>query len=101
MQENPLRTNEINGNTLNLNVPESSKENYYNKYGLRHNCYKFQDFEDYLMTVFGEGDGACILDDDFPEAYDVWIEDLEHEDYVRFANIYGKLKKGEINEKRD
>ena len=89
--------NKVDGNHLTMNDPESSKEKYYNQYGLRHKSYIFKDFEDYLMTVFAEGDGACVLDDDFPDAYNSWIEDLEHEDYVRFGNIYGRIKQGENN----
>lgn len=95
MKKNPLNSNEVDGNVLNLNVPESSKEKYYNQYGLRHSAYIFRDFEDYLMTVFSEGDGACVLDDDFPDAYESWSEELEYEDYIRFGNIYGNIKKGE------
>lgn len=91
MERNPLSDSDIDGNTLNLNVPEFSKENYYNQFGLRHKGYIFKDFEDYLMTVFAEGDGATVLDDDFPDAYDSWVEDLEYEDYIRFGNIYGRI----------
>lgn len=87
--------NEVHGNTLNMSHPDSSKEYYYNQFGLRHKSYIFKDFEDYLMTVFAEGDGATVLDDDFPDMYNKWVEDLEYEDYVRFGNIYGKIKKGE------
>lgn len=92
--KNPLNAVEVNGNTLNLNVSESSKEKYYNQYGLRHSAYTFKDFEDYLMTVFAEGDGACVLDDDFSDAYTDWSSDLEYEDYIRFGNIYGRIKEG-------
>ncbi len=97
MTKNPLRASEVDGNTLNLNLPESSKEKYYNQYGLRFKDYRFKDFEDYLMTVFAEGDGACVLDDDFPDAYSDWSAELEYEDYIRFGNIYGRIKKGESN----
>ena len=89
MERNPL--NSIEGNHLTMSNPDSSKENYYNKFGLRHTDYIFKDFEDYLMTVFAEGDGACVLDDDFPDCYDDWVQDLEHEDYIRFGNIYGRI----------
>ncbi len=99
MDKNPLNSKEIEGNTLNMSHPDSSKENYYNQFGLRHKDYRFKDFEDYLMTVFAEGDGACVLDDDFPDMYDRWIEDLEYEDYCRFGNIYARIKQGEFNAK--
>ncbi len=97
MENNPLNSKEIDGNTQNLNIPEPSKEKYYNQFGLRHKDYRFKDFEDYLMTVFAEGDGGMVLDDDFPDAYTEWTEDLEHEDYIRFGNIYGRIKQGENN----
>ena len=90
---NSLNDKDIEGNTLNMSHPDSSKEYCYNQYGLRHKDYRFKDFEDYLMTVFAEGDGACVLDDYFPDFYDSWVEDLEHEDYVRFGNIYGRICK--------
>lgn len=87
--------NKFNGNHLTINDPSSSKEIYYNQYGLRHKSYKFSDFEDYLMTIFAEGDGSCVLDDDFPEAYDEWLGELECDDFIRYGNIYGNIKKGE------
>ena len=98
MYKNPLNDNDISGNTLNMSHPDSSKEYYYNQYGLRHKSYIFKDFEDYLMTVFAEGDGATVLDDDFPDAFTDWTEDLEYEDYIRFGNIYGRIRQGEKNE---
>ena len=91
MEINPLNDSDVDGNTLNLNPPESSKEKYYNKFGLRHKDYKFKDFEDYLMTVFAEGDGSCVLDDDFPDAYDFWLCDLDPDDFIRYGNIYGRI----------
>ena len=95
---NALNDNDIDGNTQNMSHPESSKEYYYNQFGLRHKSYIFKDFEDYLMTVFAEGDGATVLDDDFPDAFTDWTEDLEYEDYIRFGNIYGRIRQGEKNE---
>ena len=85
--------NQVEGNHLTMSHPDSSKEYYYNQFGLRHKSYLFKDFEDYLMTVFAEGDGACVLDDDFPDAFENWTEDLDIEDFFRFGNIYGKICK--------
>jgi hypothetical protein len=85
----------VEGNILTMSHPDSSKEYYYNQFGLRHKDYKFKDFEDYLMTVFAEGDGATVLDDDFPDAYSDWTEDLSYEDYYRFGTIYGRIKQYE------
>lgn len=95
--KNPLNSSEVDGNTLNLNPIHESKEQYYNQFGLRHKSYRFKDFEDYLMTVFAEGDGATVLDDDFPDAFDNWLCDLEPDDFIRFGNIYGRIKQGENN----
>ena len=58
---------------------------------------KFKDFEDYLSQVFAEGDGYTCLDDDFPDAFDDWLCKLEPDDYIRFGNKYGEIKKGEAN----
>ena len=93
--ENAL--NSVDGNTQNLNNPESSKETYYNQYGLRHKDYRFKDFEDYLMTVFAEGDGATVLDDDLPDSFDWWLQGLDCNDFIRYADIYARIKQGEIN----
>lgn len=93
---NQPNLNKVDGNHLTAEEPQSPKENYYNQYGLRHKSYIFKDFEDYLMTIFAEGDGATILDDDFPDAYSDWTEELCYEDYIRFGNIYGKIKSNDV-----
>lgn len=101
MERNPL--NAVDGNHLTMNDPESPKEHYYNQYGLRHKSYVFKDFEDYLMTVFAEGDGSHVLDDEFPDAFDEWLCDLETDDFIRFGNIYGRICKcqdGQINQEK-
>lgn len=91
MTRNPLNDEDISGNTLNLNPVESSKEEYYNKHALRHKDYRFTDFEDYLMTAFAEGDGSIVLDDEFPDAFDSWLCDLESDDFIRYGNIYARI----------
>lgn len=97
MGNNPLNDSEHDGQSMGINGPEITQEKYYNQYGLRHKTYKFKDFEDYLMTVFGEGDGASVLDDDYPDAFNDWLCDLEPDDFIRFGNIYGRIKQGENN----
>ena len=95
MAKNPLNDADHDGQSLGIQPPETTKEKYYNQFGLRHKDYRFKDFEDYLMTIFAEGDGAMVLDDDFPDMYEKWSEELEYEDYIRFGNIYGRIKQGE------
>jgi hypothetical protein len=75
-----------------MSHPDSSRENYYNQFGLRHKDYRFKDFEDYMCTVFAEGDGACVLDDDFPDAFDQWIQDVDIEQWFRFGDIYARIQ---------
>jgi hypothetical protein len=99
MEKNPLNDNDVDGNTLNLNLDnDRTVQDYdkvYNQYNLRHKDYIFKDFEDYLCTVFCEGDGYTCLDDDIPDAFDDWIQKLEIEDWLRYGTIYGSIKQGE------
>lgn len=74
---NQLNNSDNDGQSLGVNPPESSKESYYNQFGLRHKSYIFKDFQDYMCTVFAEGDGATCLDDDFPDAFDDWVQDID------------------------
>lgn len=53
----------------------------------------FTDFEDYLAQVFAEGDGSHCLDDLFPEAFDEWLQELQADDWILYANKYVKLIK--------
>lgn len=91
MTKNPL--NAVDGNNLTTNAPESSQEKYYNQFGLRHKHYIFKDFQDYMLTVFAEGDGSTVLDDEFPNRFDDWVQELEADDWLRFGNIYGNICK--------
>lgn len=52
----------------------------------------FNTFEDYLSQVFVMGDGSHCLDDDFPEAFDEWLCDLEPDDWIKYGNQYAKIK---------
>lgn len=59
----------------------------------------FKDFEDYLSQVFVMGDGSHCLDDDFPEAFDEWLCDLQPDDWLSYGNKYAKLKDWRSNAK--
>ena len=87
--------NTVEGNTITMSHPDSSKEYYYNQFGLRHKDYTFKDFEDYLMTVFAEGDGATVLDDNFPDSFNDWLEELDIDNFIRFGTIYGDICKNQ------
>lgn len=93
MAKNPLNDADHDGQSLGIQPPETTKEKYYNQYGLRHKDYRFKDFEDYLMTVFAEGDGATVLDDNFPDSFNDWLEQIDIDDIIRFGTIYGNICK--------
>lgn len=49
---------------------------------------KYLSFEDFLqdqhaLDYYG-------LDDDMPDSYDSWIENLDSDDWIRLGNKYGK-----------
>jgi len=53
-------------------------------------------FEDFLEEYHSE-QYPEILDDDLPDAYMDWESQLEIDDWMRLANIYGqRLMKGKI-----
>ena len=63
---------------------------------------KWTDFEEFLSEKFAESIRYTendVFDDDFPDAYSDWSEELCYEDYIRFGNIYGRIKQGESNVK--
>ncbi len=46
-------------------------------------------FEEFLVDK--HADQYIGLDDDMPDSYDSWIENLEHEDLMAYAQEYGDL----------
>lgn len=48
-----------------------------------------KDFEEFLrdwhIELFPQ-----VLDDDLPDSYDNWFAGLKGEDFIKYANIYGK-----------
>ena len=54
---------------------------------------KHKDFEDFLMWEFhtNTDEGKMCLDDDLPDAFDEWLQELAEEDVdrlVSYANLY-------------
>jgi len=55
---------------------------------------KYKDFEEFLQYYHAENYPE-ILDDDLPDAYSEWESELEADDWIRLANVYGtRLLKG-------
>lgn len=52
-----------------------------------------KDFEDFLAEKFAL-DNPLVLDDDWPDAYEYWLSDLEPDTFIKWANEYGKSKEG-------
>jgi len=48
-----------------------------------------KDFEDFLQMYHAENYPE-ILDDMLPDAYMDWESELEQDDWIRLANIYGE-----------
>lgn len=46
-------------------------------------------FEDFLQEIFMR-DNPMILDDNLPDAFDDWMGNLEVDECLRLAELYGK-----------
>jgi hypothetical protein len=46
-------------------------------------------FEQYLEEKFAAQ--HCVPDDDMPDAFDRWVENLEEGQWIEFANEYGDI----------
>jgi hypothetical protein len=46
-------------------------------------------FEDYLKERHAEN-FPMLLDDDMPDHFDDWLGTLDEEDYIKYAEAYGK-----------
>jgi len=53
----------------------------------------YKDFEDYLMNRFSQE--TNLLDDDQPDGFESWLADLDIEELIILANIYGMEKNKE------
>jgi hypothetical protein len=49
--------------------------------------FKHRDFEDFLQDKHGRD--YIGTDDDMPDAYDSWIENLDSDDWMRLGQQYG------------
>lgn len=51
---------------------------------------KYTNFEDYLSQKFAEGDGQTVLDDEFPDAFDEWLQNLSVDEFIEYGDMYKK-----------
>jgi hypothetical protein len=49
---------------------------------------KIQTFEEYLQVQFS-GLHPEVLDDDLPEKFNAWLEQLDVEELIDYADVYG------------
>ena len=92
---NPLNSNEIDGNTLNIGLYERTRNGMQRIVEEKLTMLKYNSFEDYLSQIFAEGDGATCLDDNFPDAFSDWLCDQDIDDVIKWADKYAAIKKGE------
>lgn len=52
----------------------------------------YKDFEDFLADKFSISEGGYILDDDWPEAFEDWIQQLDISDVIKWADEYAASK---------
>jgi hypothetical protein len=48
-----------------------------------------EDFEQFLMLKHAEAEPQ-VLDDDGPDAYEAWLEDVDGNELIEYAEEYGK-----------
>lgn len=46
-------------------------------------------FEEYLHKQF-MGEEPTVLDDDLSDAYEVWLENLQADDFIKFADEFAE-----------
>ena len=51
---------------------------------------RYTDFTDYLSQRFAECEGNHVLDDEFPDAFDEWLQDLDVDLIIKYADMYKK-----------
>lgn len=49
---------------------------------------KYKNFQDFLIDRFTKEE-PTVLDDQFPDAFDEWVCDIEPDDWIKYAEIYG------------
>lgn len=48
-----------------------------------------QSFEDYLEDEFGKNHADGVLDDEMGTAFERWLEGLDGNEYMRYAQAWG------------
>lgn len=54
-----------------------------------------KDFEDFLITIFTDSIKFTendVLDDDFPDAFDNWLCNLDVGQWIEYGEKYGQFK---------
>lgn len=59
----------------------------------------YKDFEDFLADKFARGEGASVLDDEFPEAFDDWVTGLDVNDVIKWADEFAKYQTERLKDK--
>jgi len=56
---------------------------------------KYIDFEDYLQEQH-QVENPTILDDDLPDAYGDWIENLSSDEWIVYGNRFARIHSREV-----
>lgn len=64
-----------------------TKNNKFEEY-LKENEYPFENF---LKSIHADKYPDSVLDDDMPDHFDQWLENLEIEQWIHYGNIFGDL----------
>lgn len=57
----------------------------------------YKDFEDYIICQF-TAENPTVLDDDFPESYADWVDELDADTWIEYGERYAQIIKGGIND---
>lgn len=49
---------------------------------------QFKDFNDFMTDKFTTGPGKCVLDDEFPDAFNQWMADLDPFTWLDYGEQY-------------
>lgn len=52
---------------------------------------KHKDFEDYMWHIFSI-ENPTVLDDDYPDAFEDWSQDLSVDDWLEYGEKYAQIK---------
>jgi len=52
---------------------------------------KTKDFGSWLIDYWAEHDGCCVLDDDMPESFGDWLENIDPTDLIELGDKFAKF----------